>query len=77
MTDRHSALRTPHYAIGVPPTHGLDSLRLARRLLCLSLPQARNAGRNDPCPCGSGKKFKRCCLRSLCGSAARDSGGQR
>jgi Flp pilus assembly protein TadD len=19
-------------------------------------------GRNDPCPCGSGKKFKRCCL---------------
>ncbi len=20
-------------------------------------------GRNDPCPCGSGKKFKRCCLR--------------
>ena len=20
-------------------------------------------GRNDPCPCGSGKKFKKCCLR--------------
>jgi len=20
-------------------------------------------GRNDPCPCGSGKKFKRCCIR--------------
>ena len=19
-------------------------------------------GRNDPCPCGSGKKYKRCCL---------------
>src|SRR5581483_1582559 len=19
-------------------------------------------GRNDPCPCGSGKKFKRCCV---------------
>ncbi|EBQ2870474.1 hypothetical protein AVF19_22775, partial [Salmonella enterica subsp. enterica serovar Infantis] len=18
-------------------------------------------GRNDPCPCGSGKKFKKCC----------------
>jgi DNA repair photolyase len=26
--------------------------------------QARaRAGRNDPCPCGSGRKFKRCCLR--------------
>jgi hypothetical protein len=21
-------------------------------------------GRNDPCPCGSGKKFKRCCMRA-------------
>jgi len=20
-------------------------------------------GRNDPCPCGSGKKFKKCCGR--------------
>jgi hypothetical protein len=25
----------------------------------------RNVGRNDPCPCGSGKKFKRCCLGTL------------
>lgn len=23
---------------------------------------ARNVGRNDPCPCGSGLKYKRCCL---------------
>lgn len=22
----------------------------------------RKPGRNDPCPCGSGLKFKRCCL---------------
>ncbi|MEM9427030.1 MAG: SEC-C metal-binding domain-containing protein [Pseudomonadota bacterium] len=21
-------------------------------------------GRNDLCPCGSGRRFKRCCLRS-------------
>jgi hypothetical protein len=25
-------------------------------------PTAR-VGRNEPCPCGSGLKFKRCCLR--------------
>ncbi|MGI6037262.1 MAG: preprotein translocase subunit SecA [Limnochordia bacterium] len=24
---------------------------------------AQKAGRNDPCPCGSGKKYKRCCGR--------------
>jgi len=22
----------------------------------------KQAGRNDPCPCGSGKKYKKCCL---------------
>jgi len=22
----------------------------------------KTAGRNDPCPCGSGKKYKKCCL---------------
>ncbi len=25
--------------------------------------QVPKVGRNDPCPCGSGKKFKKCCLR--------------
>jgi len=25
---------------------------------------SRSAGRNDPCPCGSGRKYKRCCLGS-------------
>ena len=25
---------------------------------------ANSVGRNDPCPCGSGKKYKNCCLRS-------------
>ncbi|MFP3869340.1 MAG: SEC-C metal-binding domain-containing protein [Syntrophobacteria bacterium] len=25
--------------------------------------ELRKVGRNDPCPCGSGKKYKRCCLR--------------
>ena len=24
-------------------------------------------GRNDPCPCGSGKKFKKCCESKLIG----------
>ena len=31
----------------------------------LDVPITRSAikvGRNDPCPCGSGKKFKKCCM---------------
>ena len=35
----------------------------------MTRPQARpvmpTVGRNDPCPCGSGKKFKKCCGRNL------------
>ncbi len=27
-------------------------------------PVSPRAGRNDPCPCGSGVKFKKCCLPS-------------
>ena len=26
------------------------------------LPKPKKVGRNDPCPCGSGKKYKKCCL---------------
>jgi len=25
----------------------------------------KGVGRNDPCPCGSGKKFKKCCLATV------------
>lgn len=25
------------------------------------LPMTQKTGRNDPCPCGSGKKYKSCC----------------
>lgn len=32
--------------------------------------ETRRIGRNDPCPCGSGTKFKKCCGRNL---AANDS----
>ena len=24
---------------------------------------SKKIGRNDPCPCGSGKKYKHCCMR--------------
>lgn len=27
----------------------------------------KKIGRNDPCPCGSGKKFKKCCESSMIG----------
>ncbi|MCY2993296.1 MAG: SEC-C metal-binding domain-containing protein [Planctomycetota bacterium] len=37
----------------------LDGIRLGNR----SNAKAKRGGRNDPCPCGSGKKYKKCCMR--------------
>ncbi len=34
-------------------------------------------GRNDPCPCGSGRKFKRCCLGKLSAGTGRFTLGER
>jgi hypothetical protein len=31
----------------------------------VSLVEYKNTGRNEPCPCGSGKKFKYCCLSGV------------
>jgi hypothetical protein len=39
-----------------------NDLRVAPWTEILKTP-APPAGRNDPCPCGSGKKFKKCCLQ--------------
>jgi len=25
--------------------------------------KGQKIGRNDPCPCGSGKKYKKCCMQ--------------
>ncbi|UCD18701.1 MAG: SEC-C domain-containing protein [Candidatus Zixiibacteriota bacterium] len=27
--------------------------------------EGKKVGRNDPCPCGSGKKYKKCCGRNV------------
>ena len=39
-----------------------NNLPLAQRIVAPTVPTAA-PGRNDPCPCGSGKKFKKCCLQ--------------
>jgi hypothetical protein len=36
---------------------------VARKRMPVSNPDAK-VGRNQPCPCGSGKKFKHCCLKN-------------
>ncbi|MGD9496724.1 MAG: anaerobic sulfatase maturase [Armatimonadota bacterium] len=43
--------------------HAYDTLQgMARRLRAQQAVQERGIGRNDPCPCGSGRRFKDCCM---------------
>ncbi len=39
---------------------GVDTTSNADGAAALNLPEGVRVGRNDPCPCGSGKKFKQC-----------------
>lgn len=41
---------------------GREIVRLSAGKASSANPTGPKVGRNDPCPCGSGKKFKKCCL---------------
>lgn len=36
---------------------------LNSRDIMVNIPEQPDPGRNDPCPCGSKKKYKKCCLK--------------
>ena len=49
---------------GAPPLDPNDSSEVPK----IATPVVRDSpkvGRNDPCPCGSGKKYKKCCGRGV------------
>jgi SWIM/SEC-C metal-binding protein len=50
--------------VGIEPGKPED-ISDVKRLLTphVSLTDKPKAGRNDPCPCGSGLKYKKCCLK--------------
>lgn len=41
-----------------------DLSKLLRYMKPKTMIREHKVGRNDPCPCGSGKKYKNCCLSS-------------
>ena len=55
------ALRGWHYIIGLEPDKPEDIADLEKALNPPVPIQSEKFGRNDPCPCGSGKKYKKCC----------------
>ncbi len=45
---------------GDEPDSGMGAMRSTTSVPTVN--PFKRVGRNDPCPCGSGKKFKKCCL---------------
>ena len=55
-------LQTPRDSLeGKKPAEVLDGGRLFPNKIETFRREAPKVGRNDPCPCGSGKKYKKCC----------------
>jgi len=44
------------------PAAGLPGIAGEPKLSVMHGGASEKAGRNDPCPCGSGKKYKKCCI---------------
>ena len=54
--------RAADVAKAKPPLPPMPRMTLPRK------PEAKKkVGRNDPCPCGSGKKYKNCCMKKQSG----------
>lgn len=49
--------------VGIEPDKPEDISDLERMLNPQQPARSDKTGRNDPCPCGSGKKYKACCMR--------------
>ncbi len=47
----------------VPPAGGEKAVERSERQPGPAPPIGARVGRNDPCPCGSGRKYKHCCGR--------------
>lgn len=49
------------FILGIEPDQKEDLSDLERKLDPPVRHEVRKTGRNEPCTCGSGKKFKKCC----------------
>ncbi|HNW60075.1 MAG TPA: SEC-C metal-binding domain-containing protein [bacterium] len=63
----HSQVETFKQAAAAPPQQqggGAGAAPVQAPVKAAQVVKAAHVGRNDPCPCGSGKKYKNCCGRN-------------
>jgi len=49
------------FSFQIPSTHDIDYVREYNQKNHTLITSGKEHGRNTPCPCGSGKKYKHCC----------------
>ncbi|MDP2692744.1 MAG: SEC-C metal-binding domain-containing protein [bacterium] len=63
----------PDVSLSDPPSKGKGGNKIKKGRSCETVyagggtyekPEADNVGRNEPCPCFSGKKYKKCCMKT-------------
>jgi predicted aspartyl protease len=52
------------FSFQIPSTHDTDYVQEYNRKIHMPVVKGKEPGRNDPCPCGSGKKYKNCCFKN-------------
>jgi len=63
LVDQYPANRSKLAAVLIQRKNELDRILHHRKSRSHAPSPPEKTGRNDPCPCGSGKKYKRCCLK--------------
>lgn len=49
------------FTFRIPSVEAIDFVGNTKPTMDNNLHSTKKVGRNDPCPCGSGKKYKKCC----------------
>ena len=62
MNDAKNTDIAPESAISATPD--INKFVVPRKTKTIIRKYDKKIGRNDPCPCGSGKKYKNCCLNN-------------
>ena len=60
---REQANKDVNYSRSEEEAFGQQGQRESQSEVDTFVRQERKVGRNEPCPCGSGKKYKACCGR--------------
>ena len=65
MTDALEGL----FGDGIKKDREIEQAFAQKQAAAQNASAAKKPGRNEPCPCGSGKKYKKCCIDAAAGTA--------